>query len=199
MKTTSRLVHSLLLHMFLFSGWKFVQMSPVSLLVPPSVLMLLFFVIFLQETRTLAEIAKAELDGTVMNNRPIRIRFPVHGAALTVRNLLPAVTNELLEQVNWSSHFPLIYEKHAPCFTWLLLWRPLSSGLFPVWTSWTGDCGDGWSRLSHREGVRGIRKQRCCPKSPGVLHRGSSAADHVRRSTHWNKVLVYVADWQTCL
>ncbi|XP_056883211.1 paraspeckle component 1 isoform X1 [Takifugu flavidus] len=50
------------------------------------------------ETRTLAEIAKAELDGTVMNNRPIRIRFPVHGAALTVRNLLPAVTNELLEQ-----------------------------------------------------------------------------------------------------
>ncbi|XP_026157263.1 paraspeckle component 1 isoform X5 [Mastacembelus armatus] len=50
------------------------------------------------ETRTLAEIAKAELDGTVLNNRPIRIRFATHGAALTVRNLLPAVTNELLEQ-----------------------------------------------------------------------------------------------------
>ncbi|XP_070711689.1 paraspeckle component 1 [Pempheris klunzingeri] len=50
------------------------------------------------ETRTLAEIAKAELDGTVLNNRPIRIRFATHGSALTVRNLLPAVTNELLEQ-----------------------------------------------------------------------------------------------------
>ncbi|KAM4560123.1 paraspeckle component 1 isoform 1-T1 [Odontesthes bonariensis] len=50
------------------------------------------------ETRTLAEIAKAELDGTVLNNRPIRIRFATHGAALTVRNLLPAVTNDLLEQ-----------------------------------------------------------------------------------------------------
>uniref|UniRef100_A0A673A6L2 RRM domain-containing protein n=1 Tax=Sphaeramia orbicularis TaxID=375764 RepID=A0A673A6L2_9TELE len=50
------------------------------------------------ETRTLAEIAKAELDGTVLNNRPIRVRFASHGAALTVRNLLPVVTNELLEQ-----------------------------------------------------------------------------------------------------
>ncbi|XP_042369252.1 paraspeckle component 1 isoform X2 [Plectropomus leopardus] len=50
------------------------------------------------ETRMLAEIAKAELDGTIMNNRPIRVRFATHGAALTVRNLLPAVTNELLEQ-----------------------------------------------------------------------------------------------------
>ncbi|XP_029942195.1 paraspeckle component 1 isoform X2 [Salarias fasciatus] len=50
------------------------------------------------ETRTLAEIAKAELDGTVLNNRPIRIRFATHGSALKVRNLLPMVTNELLEQ-----------------------------------------------------------------------------------------------------
>uniref|UniRef100_A0A3Q0SLR5 Paraspeckle component 1 n=1 Tax=Amphilophus citrinellus TaxID=61819 RepID=A0A3Q0SLR5_AMPCI len=50
------------------------------------------------ETRTLAEIAKAELDGTILNNRPIRVRFATHGAALTVRNLLPVVTNELLEQ-----------------------------------------------------------------------------------------------------
>lgn len=55
-----------------------------------------------QETRTLAEIAKAELDGTVLNNRPIRVRFATHGSALTVRNLLPAVTNELLEQVEWT-------------------------------------------------------------------------------------------------
>ncbi|XP_062302460.1 paraspeckle component 1 isoform X1 [Osmerus eperlanus] len=50
------------------------------------------------ETRTLAEIAKAELDGTVVRNRPIRIRFSTHGSALTVRNLAPVVSNELLEQ-----------------------------------------------------------------------------------------------------
>ncbi|XP_068165702.1 paraspeckle component 1 isoform X3 [Antennarius striatus] len=50
------------------------------------------------ETRTLAEIAKAELDGTVLNNRAIRIRFASHGASLTVRNLMPVVTNELLDQ-----------------------------------------------------------------------------------------------------
>ncbi|XP_063322113.1 paraspeckle component 1 isoform X1 [Pelmatolapia mariae] len=50
------------------------------------------------ETRTVAEIAKAELDGTILNNRPIRVRFATHGSALTVRNLLPVVTNELLEQ-----------------------------------------------------------------------------------------------------
>nr|XP_046237931.1 paraspeckle component 1 isoform X2 [Scatophagus argus] len=50
------------------------------------------------ETRTLAEIAKVELDGTMVNNRPIRVRFATHSSALTVRNLLPAVTNELLEQ-----------------------------------------------------------------------------------------------------
>ncbi|KAM9766334.1 paraspeckle component 1 [Menidia menidia] len=50
------------------------------------------------ETRTIAEIAKVELDGSLLKNRPIRIRFASHGAALTVRNLLPSVTNELLEQ-----------------------------------------------------------------------------------------------------
>lgn len=58
------------------------------------------FLVF-QETRVLAEIAKAELDGTILNNRPMRVRFATHGAALTVRNLLPVVTNELLEQVEW--------------------------------------------------------------------------------------------------
>ncbi|XP_033867765.1 paraspeckle component 1-like isoform X3 [Acipenser ruthenus] len=50
------------------------------------------------ETRTLAEIAKAALDGTIVKNRPLRIRFATHGAALTVRNLSPVVSNELLEQ-----------------------------------------------------------------------------------------------------
>lgn len=46
----------------------------------------------------MAEIAKAELDGTVLRNRPIRVRFATHGAALTVKNLHPVVSNELLEQ-----------------------------------------------------------------------------------------------------
>uniref|UniRef100_A0A3Q2FM86 RRM domain-containing protein n=1 Tax=Cyprinodon variegatus TaxID=28743 RepID=A0A3Q2FM86_CYPVA len=50
------------------------------------------------ESRTLAEIAKVELDGTVINNRSLKVRFATHGAALTVRNLLPVVTNELLEE-----------------------------------------------------------------------------------------------------
>ncbi|XP_073719797.1 paraspeckle component 1 isoform X2 [Misgurnus anguillicaudatus] len=50
------------------------------------------------ETRTLAEVAKAELDGTVLKNRNIHIRFATHGATLTVRNLSPVVSNELLEQ-----------------------------------------------------------------------------------------------------
>lgn len=51
-----------------------------------------------KESRTLAEIAKAELDGTILKSRPLRIRFATHGAALTVKNLSPVVSNELLEQ-----------------------------------------------------------------------------------------------------
>ncbi|XP_019385754.1 PREDICTED: paraspeckle component 1 isoform X2 [Crocodylus porosus] len=50
------------------------------------------------ESRTLAEIAKAELDGTILKSRPLRIRFATHGAALTIKNLSPVVSNELLEQ-----------------------------------------------------------------------------------------------------
>ncbi|KAM4797180.1 paraspeckle component 1 isoform 2-T2 [Rhinophrynus dorsalis] len=50
------------------------------------------------ESRTLAEIAKAELDGMILKNRPLRIRFATHGAALTVKNLSPVVSNELLEE-----------------------------------------------------------------------------------------------------
>lgn len=38
------------------------------------------------------------MDGTVLKNRPIRIRFATHGAALTIRNLSSVVSNELLEQ-----------------------------------------------------------------------------------------------------
>lgn len=72
--------------------------------------------LFLQETRTLAEIAKAELDGKVINDRPIRIRIPVHSAALTVRNLLPVVTNELLEQVSGTRAFQDHCWKQSPCF-----------------------------------------------------------------------------------
>ncbi|CAH2225266.1 paraspeckle component 1 isoform X1 [Pelobates cultripes] len=50
------------------------------------------------ESRTLAEIAKAELDGMILKSRPLRIRFATHGAALSVRNLSPVVSNELLEE-----------------------------------------------------------------------------------------------------
>ncbi|MEQ2197164.1 hypothetical protein XENOCAPTIV_024526 [Xenoophorus captivus] len=63
------------------------------------------------ETRTLAEIAKVEVDGTVLNNRPLKVRFATHGAALTVRNLLPVVTNELLEKLH---HFYCDREREQP-------------------------------------------------------------------------------------
>ncbi|KAM5181123.1 paraspeckle component 1 isoform 3-T3 [Mantella aurantiaca] len=50
------------------------------------------------ESRTLAEIAKAELDGMIMKSRPLRIRFATHGAALAVKNLSTVISNELLEE-----------------------------------------------------------------------------------------------------
>ncbi|XP_006632896.1 non-POU domain-containing octamer-binding protein [Lepisosteus oculatus] len=50
------------------------------------------------ETRTLAEIAKAELDDTPFRGRQLRVRFATHGAALTVRNLPQFISNELLEE-----------------------------------------------------------------------------------------------------
>lgn len=52
----------------------------------------------LQESRALAEIAKAELDDTPMKGRPLRVRFATHSAALSVKNLSPFVSNELLEE-----------------------------------------------------------------------------------------------------
>uniref|UniRef100_A0A8C5DMX4 RRM domain-containing protein n=1 Tax=Gouania willdenowi TaxID=441366 RepID=A0A8C5DMX4_GOUWI len=50
------------------------------------------------ESRALAEIAKAELDDTPMKGRPLRVRFATHSAALSVKNLSPCVSNELLEE-----------------------------------------------------------------------------------------------------
>ncbi|XP_040087663.1 splicing factor, proline- and glutamine-rich isoform X1 [Oryx dammah] len=50
------------------------------------------------ESRALAEIAKAELDDTPMRGRQLRVRFATHAAALSVRNLSPYVSNELLEE-----------------------------------------------------------------------------------------------------
>uniref|UniRef100_A0A672QE46 Non-POU domain-containing octamer-binding protein-like n=1 Tax=Sinocyclocheilus grahami TaxID=75366 RepID=A0A672QE46_SINGR len=50
------------------------------------------------ETKTLADIAKAELDDTVFRGRQIRVRFATHGAALMVKNLPQFVSNELLEE-----------------------------------------------------------------------------------------------------
>ncbi|XP_019126323.1 splicing factor, proline- and glutamine-rich isoform X2 [Larimichthys crocea] len=50
------------------------------------------------ESRALAEIAKAELDDTPMKGRPLRVRFATHSAALSIKNLSPFVSNELLEE-----------------------------------------------------------------------------------------------------
>ncbi|KAG7500402.1 splicing factor, proline-and glutamine-rich isoform X1 [Solea senegalensis] len=50
------------------------------------------------ESRALAEIAKAELDDTPMRGRPLRVRFATHSAALSIKNLSPYVSNELLEE-----------------------------------------------------------------------------------------------------
>lgn len=53
---------------------------------------------WLQESRALAEIAKAELDDVPLKGRQLRVRFATHSAALSVRNLSPYVSNELLEE-----------------------------------------------------------------------------------------------------
>ncbi|KAJ8276491.1 hypothetical protein COCON_G00082430 [Conger conger] len=50
------------------------------------------------ESRTLAEIAKAELDDTLFRGRQLRVRFATHGAALSVKNLPQFLSNELLEE-----------------------------------------------------------------------------------------------------
>ncbi|XP_076847197.1 non-POU domain-containing octamer-binding protein [Brachyhypopomus gauderio] len=50
------------------------------------------------ETKTLADIAKAELDDTQFRGRQVRVRFATHGAALAVKNLPQFVSNELLEE-----------------------------------------------------------------------------------------------------
>ena len=46
----------------------------------------------------MAEIAKAELDDVPMRGRQLRVRFATHPAALSVKNLSPYVSNELLEE-----------------------------------------------------------------------------------------------------
>ncbi|XP_008329240.1 splicing factor, proline- and glutamine-rich isoform X2 [Cynoglossus semilaevis] len=50
------------------------------------------------ESRALAEIAKAELDDIPMKGRTLRVRFATHSAALSIKNLSPYVSNELLEE-----------------------------------------------------------------------------------------------------
>lgn len=55
-------------------------------------------VFYLQETRTLAEIAKVELDNMPLRGKQLRVRFACHSASLTVRNLPQFVSNELLEE-----------------------------------------------------------------------------------------------------
>ncbi|NP_001080735.1 non-POU domain containing, octamer binding L homeolog [Xenopus laevis] len=50
------------------------------------------------ETRTLAEIAKAELDNLPLRGKQLRVRFACHSAALSVKNIPQFVSNELLEE-----------------------------------------------------------------------------------------------------
>ncbi|KAH6928818.1 hypothetical protein HPB50_020115 [Hyalomma asiaticum] len=49
------------------------------------------------DTRQNAEAAKAALDFMPMQQKPLRVRFATHGAALKVKNFSQWVTNELLE------------------------------------------------------------------------------------------------------
>ncbi|XP_037557428.2 splicing factor, proline- and glutamine-rich [Dermacentor silvarum] len=49
------------------------------------------------DTRQNAEAAKAALDFMPMQQKPLRVRFATHGAALRVKNFSQWVTNELLE------------------------------------------------------------------------------------------------------
>lgn len=56
-----------------------------------------------QDTRAHAESAKEAIDGTMVKNRQVRVRFAVHGAALRVKELSPTVSNEMLYHA--FSHF----------------------------------------------------------------------------------------------
>ncbi|KAK2096039.1 hypothetical protein P7K49_025073 [Saguinus oedipus] len=50
------------------------------------------------ETRTLAEIAKVELDNMPLRGKQLHVLFACHSASLTVRNLPQYVSNKLLEE-----------------------------------------------------------------------------------------------------
>ncbi|KAM7331051.1 hypothetical protein ACRRTK_010240 [Alexandromys fortis] len=50
------------------------------------------------ETRTLADIAKVELDNMPLRGKQLRVFFACHSASLTVRNLPQYVSNQLLEE-----------------------------------------------------------------------------------------------------
>lgn len=51
----------------------------------------------LQDFRTNAEKARAELDQKQLKNRPIKVRFAPATVRVKVKNLAPMVSNELLE------------------------------------------------------------------------------------------------------
>jgi len=51
----------------------------------------------LQDYRTNAEKARADLDQTQIKGRPIKVRFAPAGVRVKVKNLSPMVSNELLE------------------------------------------------------------------------------------------------------
>lgn len=51
----------------------------------------------MQDFRTNAERARAELDQKQLKNRPIKVRFAPATVRVKVKNLSPMVSNELLE------------------------------------------------------------------------------------------------------
>uniref|UniRef100_F1KUA6 Paraspeckle component 1 n=2 Tax=Ascaris suum TaxID=6253 RepID=F1KUA6_ASCSU len=54
------------------------------------------FAFLRMDTRAHAESAKEAIDGKMIHNRPVRVRFAVHGAALRVKELSATVSNEML-------------------------------------------------------------------------------------------------------
>ena len=51
------------------------------------------------DVRVSAETAKYDIDGKIVRQHTLRVRFPARGPALKVRNLSKFVTNELLELI----------------------------------------------------------------------------------------------------
>ncbi|UYV67233.1 PSPC1 [Cordylochernes scorpioides] len=70
---------------------------PSERMIEPCYIAICMFQVPKEETRQVAERAKAEIDGIQKDGRVLRVKFASNGAAVKVKNLSPWVTNELLE------------------------------------------------------------------------------------------------------